>query len=97
MQFISEAYSLSMLYLTQIIVRLNREGYPLVRKKIKNPTHQAGPARSAGIPLVISKSIGIGNFRGRFLKIVLLEKLPKVLYTNGHTQKVGVNIILIAN
>ena len=35
MRFISEAYSLSKLYLTQIIVRLNREGYPLVRKKIK--------------------------------------------------------------
>ena len=35
MRFISEAYSLSKLYLIQIIVRLNREGYPLVRKKIK--------------------------------------------------------------
>ena len=33
MRFISEAYSLSKLYLTQIIVRLNREGYPLVMKK----------------------------------------------------------------
>ena len=36
MRFISEAYSISKLYLTQIIVRLNQEGYPLVRKKIKN-------------------------------------------------------------
>ena len=37
MRFISEAYSLSKLYLThQIIVRLNREGYPLVRKENQN-------------------------------------------------------------
>ena len=35
MRFISEAYSLSKLYLTQMIVRLNREDYPLVRKKNK--------------------------------------------------------------
>ena len=33
MRFTSEPYSLSKLYFTQIILRLNREGYPLVRKK----------------------------------------------------------------
>ena len=36
---------------------------------------------------VISKTIGIGNFKGRFLKITLREKLLKILYTNGHIWK----------
>ena len=38
---------------------------------------------------VISKSIGIQNFKGWFLKITLSEKSLMVLYTNGHISTVG--------
>ena len=33
---------------------------------------------------VISKTIGMGNLKGRFLKMIIPEKPLKVLNTNGH-------------
>ena len=37
---------------------------------------------------IISKTIEIGNFEGRFLKIILLLK-PLTVYTNHHISKIG--------
>ena len=46
----------------------------------------------------ISKTIGIGNFRGRYLKISLPEKPLTILYTNGHISKSrSMNLILESN
>ena len=48
---------------------------------------------------VISKPIGIENFKGQFLKITLLEKPLTVWYTNGHISKrrSSMNLILVSN
>ena len=48
---------------------------------------------------VKSKIIGIGNFKGQFLKIALPEKLLTVLYTNGHISKSvkSMNLTLVSN
>ena len=47
---------------------------------------------------LISKTKGIGNFKGRFLKITLPEKPLTVLYTNGHFSKsrMSMNLILVS-
>ena len=47
---------------------------------------------------VKSKTLGIGNFKGWFLKITLLEKPLKVLDANGHISKSrSMNLILVSN
>ena len=45
------------------------------------------------------QTIEIGNFKGQFLKITLLEKPLTVLYTNGHisNSRRSVNLILVSN
>ena len=47
---------------------------------------------------VRSKTIGIGNFEGRFFKITLPEKPLKVLYTNGRISiSRSMNLILVSD
>ena len=51
------------------------------------------------LQLVMSKTIGIGNFKGRFLKIMTPpEKLLTVLVTSGHISKSrSMKLILVSN
>ena len=45
-----------------------------------------------------SKTIGINNLKGQFLKITLSEKSLKVSYINGHISKImSKNLILVIN
>ena len=48
---------------------------------------------------VKSKTIGIGNSKGQFIRITLPEKLLKVLCTNDHISKSrrSMNLILVSN